>query len=150
MAKGEHLARMDNERLLITFEICKVVALVGTANIFKNARRCSGREGTGGGGSSVPGGAARRIREIKNFSFRAKQTYLEKEEKGITNIITPSEWENISIKRHTGPVPREQVQSFYLRILIRKASEPYEVFSWGKVVMGEFRGPGRPNPSKTI
>ena len=65
MAKGEHLARMDNKRLLITFEICKVVALVGTANVLKNARCCSRREGTGGGGSSVPGGAARRIREIK-------------------------------------------------------------------------------------
>ena len=58
MAKGEHLTRIDNERLLITFEMCKTVALVGTTNVLKNARRCSEREGTGGDGSSVPGGAA--------------------------------------------------------------------------------------------
>ena len=76
MAKGEHLARMDNERLLITFEICKAVALVGIANVLKNARRCSGREGTGGGGSSVPGGAVRRMREIIKSSFKAKHIYL--------------------------------------------------------------------------
>ena len=70
MAKGEHLARMDNERLLITFEMCKAVALVGTTNVLKYTRQCSGRKGIGGGGSSVPGGAARRIRKIKNFSIK--------------------------------------------------------------------------------
>ena len=69
MAKGEHLARIDNERLLITFEMCKAVALVGTANVLKNARRYSEREGTGGDGSSVPGGVAQRIREIKKNFF---------------------------------------------------------------------------------
>ena len=141
---------MDNERLLITFEICKAVALVGTTNVLKNARRCSERKGTGGGGSSVPGGAVRRIKEVIKCSFKAKQNYLEKEEKGITNIITPSEGENVSIEGHTWPVPCKQIKILYLRILIRKASEPHEVFSWGKVVMGEFGGPRRPNPSKTI
>ena len=65
--KGEHLTRMDNERLLITFEICNSVALVGTANVLRYARHYSGREGIGGGGSSVPGGATRRIRKIKNL-----------------------------------------------------------------------------------
>ena len=54
----------------MTFEMCKVVALVGTTNVLKYARRCSGREGIGGGGSSVPGGAARRIRKIKIFNIK--------------------------------------------------------------------------------
>ena len=76
IAKGEHLARIDRERLLITFEMCRAVALVGTANVLKNVKRCSGREGTGGGGSSVPGGAVRRMREIIKSSFKAKQIYL--------------------------------------------------------------------------
>ncbi len=43
------------------------MALVGTANVFKYVRRWCGREGIGGGGSSVPGGAARRIKLIKKF-----------------------------------------------------------------------------------
>ena len=63
-ANDEHLVRMDRVRLLITFEMCKAVAFVGTANVLRNAKRCSGREGTGGGGSSVAGGAARRLKEI--------------------------------------------------------------------------------------
>ena len=66
-AKGEHLARIDNVRLLMTFEMCKAVALVGTANILKYARHCSGREGIGRSGSSVPWEAVRRIRNIKKF-----------------------------------------------------------------------------------
>ena len=78
MAKGEHLARIDRERLLITFEMCRAVALVGTANVLKNAKRCSGREGTGGGGSSEPGGAGRRMSEVMKCSFKAKQSYLKK------------------------------------------------------------------------
>ena len=76
MAKGEHLAKIDRERLLITFEMCRAVALVGTASVLKNARRCSESEGTGGSGSSVPGGAVRRMREIIKCSFKAKQIYL--------------------------------------------------------------------------
>ena len=82
-AKGEHLARIDKERLLITFEMCRAVALVGTANVLKNAKRCSGREGTGGGGSLVPGGAVRRMSEIIKCSFKAKQNYLEKKRKEL-------------------------------------------------------------------
>ena len=71
-AKGEHLARIDNVKLLMTFEMCRVVALVGTAKVFKYARRCSDRKGIGGGGSLVPGGAMRRTRMIKKF-FSVKQ-----------------------------------------------------------------------------
>ena len=72
-AKGEHLMRIDNVKLLMTFEMCKAVALVGIANVLKNVRRCSEREGTGGDGSSLPGGAARRIREIKKKILLKKQ-----------------------------------------------------------------------------
>ena len=80
MAKDEHLARIDRERLLITFEMCRAVALVGTTNVLKNAKHCSGREGTGGGGSSEPGGAGRRMSEVMKCSFKAKQSYLKKRE----------------------------------------------------------------------
>ena len=76
MAKGEHLTRIDRERLLITFEMCRAVALVRTASVLKNARRYSESEGTGGGGSSMPGGVVRRMREIIKSSFKAKQIYL--------------------------------------------------------------------------
>ena len=69
-AKGEHLARIDSVRLLMTFKMCKSVALVGTANVHKYSRRCSGRAGIGGGGSSVLVGVALRIRKIKNFSIK--------------------------------------------------------------------------------
>ena len=34
-AKDEHLARMDNDKLLITFKMCRAVALVGIARVFK-------------------------------------------------------------------------------------------------------------------
>ena len=71
-AKGEHLARIDNVKLLMTFEMCRAVALVGTVKVFKYARHCSERKGIGGGGSSVPGGAVRRTRMIKKF-FSVKQ-----------------------------------------------------------------------------
>ena len=54
-AKGEHLTRIDNVKLLMTFEMCKAVALVGIANILKYARHCSEREGIGGGGSWCQG-----------------------------------------------------------------------------------------------
>ena len=71
-AKGEHLARIDNVKLLMTFEMCKAVALVGTSNVLKYTRHCSEREGIGGGGSSVLGGAVQRTRMIKKY-FSVKQ-----------------------------------------------------------------------------
>ena len=104
MAKGKHLARIDRESLLITFEMCRAVALVGTANVLKNAKRCSGREGTGGGGSSEPGGAGRRMSEVMKCSFKAKQSYLKKE-KEITNVITPSKGEMSRSKDTQGQFP---------------------------------------------
>ena len=66
------------------------MALVGTANVLKNAKRCSERDGTGGGGSSVPEGAVRRIKEIIKCSSQAEQNYL-KDEKENYQCCNPFE-----------------------------------------------------------
>ena len=125
------------------------MALVGSANVLKNAKRYSERDGTGGGGSSVPEGDVRRIKEVIKCSFQAEQNYL-KDEKEITNVVTPSKGEDVSVEGNTGPIPCKQIKSLYLWVLIGKAGEPHEVFPRGQVVMRKFGGPRRPNPSKTI
>ena len=125
------------------------MALVGTANVLKNAKRCSDRDGTGGEGSSVPGGAVRRIKEIIKYSFPTEQNYLN-DEKKITNVVTPPKGEDVSVEGHTGPIPCKQIKGLYFWVLIGKAGEPHEVFPWGQVIMRKFGGPRRPNPSKTI
>ena len=125
------------------------MALVGTASVLKNAKRCSERDGTGGGGSSVPEGAVRRIKEIIKCSFQAEQNYL-KDEKEITNVVTPSKGEDVSVEGHTGPVPCKQIKGLYFWVLVGEAGEPHEVFPWSQVIVRKFGGPRRPNPSKTI
>ena len=125
------------------------MALVGTANVLKNAKRCSERDGTGGDGSSVPEGAVRRIKEIIKYSFPTEQNYLN-DEKKITNVVTPPKGEDVSVEGYTGPIPCKQIKGLYFWVFIGKAGEPHEVFPRGQVVMRKFGGPRRPNPSKTI
>ena len=55
--KGEHLARIDSVKLLMTFEMWRVVALVETTSIFKKFKQCSERAGIRGGDSLEPEGA---------------------------------------------------------------------------------------------
>ena len=91
----------------------------------------------------------RRIKEIIKCSFQAEQNYL-KDEKEITNVVTPSKGEDVSVEGHTGPIPCKQIKVFYFWVLVGEAGEPYEVFPWSQVIVRKFEGPRRPNPSKTI
>ena len=122
---------------------------MGTANVLKNAKRCSDRDGTGGEGSSVPGGAVRRIKEIIKYSFPTEQNYLN-DEKKITNVVTPSKGEDVPVEGHTGPIPCKQIKGLYFWVFVGEAGKPHEVFPWGQVIVRKFGGPRRTNPSETI
>ena len=91
----------------------------------------------------------RRIKEIIKYSFPTEQNHLN-DEKKITNVVTPPKGEDVSVEGYTGPIPCKQIEGLYFWVLVGETGEPHEVFPWGKVVMREFGGPRRPNPSKTI